>query len=142
MRLIQLISNLLVLVLTSCGTVRESRLNPFNWFGNAKSTPVEVSDEINPLIPRRRASVFRQTRDESYQGWAVEEVSDLRIERRPGGAITAGCFLSRFTRKYNWAHMDIAGTAWVSGKNKGSTGRPVPMLSQFLMNRAGIETED
>lgn len=75
------------LVLTSCGTVRESRLNPFNWFGNAKSTPVEVSEEINPLIPRRRASVFRQTRDESYQGWAVEEVSDLRIERRPGGAI-------------------------------------------------------
>jgi leucyl aminopeptidase len=38
--------------------------------------------------------------------------------------------------------MDVAGTAWVSGKNKGSTGRPVPMLSQFLMNRAGLETED
>lgn len=75
------------LVLTSCGTVRESRLNPFNWFGNAKSTPVEASEEINPLIPRRQESIFRQSRDESYQGWAVEQVSDLRIERRPGGAI-------------------------------------------------------
>jgi hypothetical protein len=76
------------LVLTSCGTVRDSRLNPFNWFGRAQSTPVaETSEEINPLIPRRRASIFRQTRDESYQGWAVQQVSDLRIERRPGGAI-------------------------------------------------------
>jgi leucyl aminopeptidase len=61
---------------------------------------------------------------------------------RPAGTITAACFLSRFTKKYNWAHMDIAGTAWVSGKNKGATGRPVPMLTQFLLNRAGIRTED
>ncbi len=61
---------------------------------------------------------------------------------RPAGAITAACFLSRFTRKYNWAHMDIACTAWAGCTNKGSTGRPVPMLSQFLINRAGIETED
>jgi leucyl aminopeptidase len=58
------------------------------------------------------------------------------------GTITAGCFLSRFTKKYNWAHMDIAGTAWNSGANKGATGRPVSMLAQFLMNRAGIVTED
>ncbi len=58
------------------------------------------------------------------------------IGGRPGGSITAACFLSRFTKKYNWAHLDIAGTAWVSGgKNKGSTGRPVPLLTQFLLNR-------
>jgi leucyl aminopeptidase len=61
---------------------------------------------------------------------------------RPAGSITAACFLSRFTKKYNWAHLDIAGTAWRSGKNKGATGRPVPMLSQFLMNRAGTKLED
>ncbi|MBU3021407.1 leucyl aminopeptidase [Aestuariibacter sp. A3R04] len=61
---------------------------------------------------------------------------------RAAGSITAACFLSRFTKKYNWAHMDIAGTAWRSGKNKGATGRPVPMLSQFLMNRSGIKQED
>lgn len=55
---------------------------------------------------------------------------------RLGGAITAGCFLARFATKYNWAHLDIAGTAWRSGKAKGATGRPVSLLSQFLLNRA------
>ncbi|MCE1781950.1 leucyl aminopeptidase, partial [Enterobacter hormaechei] len=54
-----------------------------------------------------------------------------------GGAITAACFLSRFATKYHWAHLDIAGTAWRSGKTKGATGRPVALLSQFLLNRAG-----
>ena len=61
---------------------------------------------------------------------------------RPGGAITAGAFLSRFTKKYNWAHLDIAGTAWKSGKEKGATGRPVPLLTQFLLSRAGVDVED
>ncbi len=57
----------------------------------------------------------------------------------PGGAgsVTAACFLSRFTKKYDWAHLDIAGTAWVSGGKKGATGRPVPLLSQYLINKAG-----
>ena len=78
-----------------------------------------------------------------YQDQIESPFADMsNLGGRPAGAITAACFLSRFTRKYNWAHMDIAGTAWVGGKEKGSTGRPVPMLSQFLMNRAGIETED
>ncbi|WP_340621719.1 leucyl aminopeptidase [Xenorhabdus siamensis] len=61
---------------------------------------------------------------------------------RLGGAITAGAFLSRFTAKYNWAHLDIAGTAWRSGKTKGATGRPVALLSQFLLNRAGLNADD
>ncbi len=61
---------------------------------------------------------------------------------RPAGAITAGAFLSRFTKKYNWAHLDIAGTAWKSGKEKGATGRPVPLLTQFLLSRAGVDVED
>ena len=55
---------------------------------------------------------------------------------RDGGAITAGCFLSKFTEGLNWAHLDIAGTAWKSGSAKGSTGRPVPMLSEFVLRRA------
>jgi len=59
---------------------------------------------------------------------------------RSAGTITAACFLSRFTKKYHWAHLDIAGTAWRSGgKDKGSTGRPVNLLSQFLLNRSGVE---
>ena len=57
---------------------------------------------------------------------------------RAGGSITAACFLGRFTKSYKWAHMDIAGTAWKSGTEKGATGRPVPLLAHFLFKRAGI----
>ena len=52
-----------------------------------------------------------------------------------GGAITAACFLARFTKEYRWAHLDVAGTAWISGANKGATGRPVPLLMQLIQNR-------
>ncbi|MFQ1054473.1 leucyl aminopeptidase [Gilliamella apicola] len=54
---------------------------------------------------------------------------------RDGGTITAACFLSRFTEKYHWAHLDIAGTAWQSGAKKGATGRPVAMLIEYLLTR-------
>jgi leucyl aminopeptidase len=56
---------------------------------------------------------------------------------RDAGAITAGCFLSKFTDGLNWAHLDIAGVAWRSGSRKGATGRPVPMLSEFLLSHCG-----
>ena len=52
-------------------------------------------------------------------------------------AVTAACFLSRFAKKFAWAHLDIAGTAWKSGAEKGATGRPVPLLVHFLLDRAG-----
>lgn len=51
------------------------------------------------------------------------------------GSVTAACFLSRFTKDYRWAHLDIAGTAWVSGTKKGATGRPVPLLTQYILNQ-------
>jgi len=57
---------------------------------------------------------------------------------REGGAVVAGCFLAKFTDGLEWAHLDIAGTAWTSGSKKGSTGRPVPLLSEFLLRRAGV----
>ena len=57
---------------------------------------------------------------------------------RDGGAITAGYFLSKFADGMKWAHLDIAGTAWKSGKQKGATGRPVPMLTQFVLARCGV----
>ena len=60
------------------------------------------------------------------------------VAGREGGAITAACFLARFTRDLKWAHLDIAGTAWKTGQAKGATGRPVPLLAQFLMSRAGV----
>jgi leucyl aminopeptidase len=50
--------------------------------------------------------------------------------------VTAACFLQRFTKEYRWAHLDIAGVAWLSGVSKGATGRPVPLLMQFLRQRA------
>jgi leucyl aminopeptidase len=56
---------------------------------------------------------------------------------REGGAVTAACFLARFTQDMNWAHLDIAGTAWQGGARKGASGRPVAMLSEFLLQRAG-----
>ena len=61
----------------------------------------------------------------------------LNIGGRPGGSITAACYLSRFAKKLRWAHLDIAGTAWKGGREKGSTGRPVPLLVRFVMRRAG-----
>jgi len=59
------------------------------------------------------------------------------IGGRPAGSVTAACYLSRFTKKLRWAHLDIAGTAWKSGRDKGSTGRPVPLLVRFALSRAG-----
>ena len=80
---------------------------------------------------------------DEFQEQLESNFADMaNIGGRPGGAITAGCFLARFTRKYNWAHLDIAGTAWRSGKAKGATGRPVALLSQFLLNRAGFNGEE
>jgi leucyl aminopeptidase len=74
---------------------------------------------------------------EDYQEQLRSNFADFaNIGGRPAGSITAACFLSRFTKKFKWAHLDIAGTAWNSGKKKGSTGRPVPLLTQFLIDRA------
>jgi leucyl aminopeptidase len=78
---------------------------------------------------------------EEYQEQLESPFADFTNLGGPGGGtITAACFLARFTKKYHWAHLDIAGTAWRSGgKDKGSTGRPVSMLTQFLLNRSGQE---
>ena len=74
---------------------------------------------------------------EDYQGQLDSNFADMaNIGGRAAGSITAACFLSRFAKKYDWAHLDIAGTAWKSGKEKGSTGRPVPLLTEFLKQRA------
>ena len=80
---------------------------------------------------------------DEYQDQLASPFADFsNLGGKDAGTITAACFLARFTKKYNWAHLDIAGTSWISGgANKGATGRPVPMLTQFLMNRAGISTE-
>ncbi|MDB5802179.1 MAG: leucyl aminopeptidase [Rhodocyclales bacterium] len=74
---------------------------------------------------------------DEYQDQLKSNFADMaNIGGRPAGSITAACFLSRYTKAYKWAHLDIAGTAWKSGAEKGATGRPVPLLTNFLIARA------
>lgn len=74
---------------------------------------------------------------DEYQSQLDSNFADMQnIGGRPGGTITAACFLSRFAKNFKWAHLDIAGTAWNSGKEKGATGRPVPLLTRYLLNKA------
>ena len=78
---------------------------------------------------------------DDYQSQLDSNFADMaNIGGREAGAVTAACFLARFTKKYPWAHLDIAGIAWRSGKEKGSTGRPVALLTQFLIGRSGVAT--
>ena len=79
---------------------------------------------------------WRLPLSEEYQEQLKSPFADLaNIGGRWGGASTAGAFLANFTKKYRWAHLDIAGTAWLQGANKGATGRPVALLTQFLINQ-------
>ncbi len=80
---------------------------------------------------------------DEYQKQLDSNFADMaNIGGREGGAITAACFLARFTKKFKWAHLDIAGTAWKTGKDKGATGRPVPLLVSFLLHRSEPRTDD
>ncbi len=81
---------------------------------------------------------WRMPLDEEYDEALKSNFADMgNVGGRAGGAITAAMFLKRFTAKYPWAHLDIAGTAWKSGAAKGSTGRPVPLLTHFVLAHAG-----
>ena len=75
---------------------------------------------------------------EEYDDLLKSNFADIaNIGGAQAGTITAACFLARFTEKYKWAHLDVAGTAWVSGGQKGATGRPVPILMDYLLSKAG-----
>jgi leucyl aminopeptidase len=75
---------------------------------------------------------------DEYQEQLRSNFADMaNIGGRPAGSVTAACYLSRFARKLKWAHLDIAGTAWRSGRDKGSTGRPVPLLVRYALRQAG-----
>lgn len=75
---------------------------------------------------------------DEYTRQLKSNFADLaNIGGRGAGAITAACFLKQFTENFHWAHLDVAGTAWSSGGSKGATGRPVPLLVEFLLGRVG-----
>lgn len=81
-------------------------------------------------------SLWRLPLWEEYQELLKSNFADMaNIGGKDAGTITAACFLSRFAENFRWAHLDIAGTAWRTGPAKGATGRPVPLLSQYLINR-------
>ncbi|MGZ8173151.1 MULTISPECIES: leucyl aminopeptidase [Methylobacter] len=81
--------------------------------------------------------VWRLPLWEEYQEQLKSNFADMaNVGGKDGGTITAACFLARFAEKFRWAHLDIAATAWRTGPTKGATGRPVPLLSQYLISRA------
>jgi leucyl aminopeptidase len=81
---------------------------------------------------------WRLPLDDEYDEALKSNFADMgNVGPRAGGAITAAMFLKRYTAKYPWAHLDIAGTAWKSGAGKGASGRPVPLLTHFVLSRAG-----
>ncbi|WP_034291880.1 leucyl aminopeptidase [Herbaspirillum sp. RV1423] len=82
-------------------------------------------------------TAWRMPIQDVYQEQLKSNFADIaNIGGQPAGSVTAACFLERFTKKYTWAHLDIAGTAWRGGATKGASGRPVPLLTTFLLNQA------
>jgi leucyl aminopeptidase len=96
-----------------------------------------LADELLAAGKATGDTAWRMPIEEIYQEQLKSNFADMaNIGGPPAGSITAACFLERYTKKYTWAHLDIAGTAWKSGAAKGATGRPVPLLTTFLLNRA------
>jgi leucyl aminopeptidase len=97
----------------------------------------KLADELLAAGKAAGDTAWRLPIGEQYNEQLKSNFADLANIGTPGGAsCTAAAFLENFTRKYNWAHLDIAGTAWKSGSAKGATGRPVPLLANFLIGRA------
>ena len=110
--------------------------------GHVRSGLFSPSDDLaNALFAAGEAALdpcWRLPLDEEYAEGLKSNFADVaNVGGRAGGSITAGKFLQRFTDQYPWAHLDIAGTAWKSGAAKGSTGRPVPLLTHFVIAQAG-----
>jgi leucyl aminopeptidase len=99
----------------------------------------ELARELESASLRADDRAWRLPIGEEYVEQLKSNFADIaNVGGREGGACTAASFLSKFAKDLKWAHLDVAGTAWLSGANKGSTGRPVPMLVDFLLHRAGF----
>jgi leucyl aminopeptidase len=97
----------------------------------------KLAEELLAAGKQASDTAWRMPVEDVYQEQLKSNFADIaNIGGPAGGSITAACFLERFTKKYTWAHLDIAGTAWKSGAAKGATGRPVGLLTTFLINRA------
>ena len=97
-----------------------------------------LADRLDAAGKDLSDTCWRMPLDDAYQEALRSPFADMgNIGGRAGGAVTAACFLSRFTKAYPWAHLDIAGVAWKSGANKGASGRPVGLLTRYLIDNAG-----
>jgi len=110
--------------------------------GHHRSGVMSNNDELASNIIAAGASAndlaWQLPLDDEYAQLLKSNFADMaNIGGRSAGAITAGCFLAKFADGLNWAHLDIAGTAWASGKQKGASGRPVPLLTEFVLDRCG-----
>jgi leucyl aminopeptidase len=96
-----------------------------------------LANELLAAGEKAQDPAWRMPLDEEYDEALKSNFADMgNVGGRAGGAITAAMFLKRFTAKLPWAHLDIAGTAWKSGTAKGATGRPVALLTHFVLARA------
>lgn len=96
-----------------------------------------LADELLAAGERSWDRSWRLPLWEDYQDQLKSNFADFaNIGGRAAGSVTAACFLSRFAKQFDWAHLDIAGVAWKSGKEKGATGRPIPLLTNFLIKKA------
>ena len=101
MRRLILLGLVATMTLTACGTVRESRLNPFNWFGGSREAPAQPVQSDNPLIPQRTGFLGSRREADIYTGVPVEVIRDVVVERVPGGAIVRATGVSRFQNIYD-----------------------------------------
>jgi len=108
-----------------------------NHFSGLMSNTETLADELAAAGIRADDRAWRLPIGEEYVEQLKSNFADLaNIGGREGGACTAASFLSKFAKDLEWAHLDVAGTAWLGGPQKGSTGRPVPLLVDFLIHRA------
>jgi leucyl aminopeptidase len=108
-----------------------------NHYSGLMSNTEALADELETAGIRADDRAWRMPVGEEYVDQLKSNFADIaNVGGREGGACTAASFLGKFAKDLQWAHLDVAGTAWLGGAQKGSTGRPVPLLVDFLINRA------
>jgi leucyl aminopeptidase len=101
------------------------------------SNDQQLADDLINCGTQSADPVWQLPLWEEYDDLLKSNFADMaNIGGPQAGTITAGCFLARYTKDYSWAHLDVAGTAWLSGGNKGATGRPVPLLMEYLRQKS------
>jgi leucyl aminopeptidase len=108
-----------------------------NHFSGLMSNNEALAGELESAGIRADDRAWHLPIGEEYVDQLKSNFADIaNVGGREGGACTAASFLGKFAKDLRWAHLDVAGTAWLSGSQKGSTGRPVPLLVDFLISRA------